>query len=123
MMLMIPGGYERAKPDALPDPEAIAAMTAYNESMQKAGVLLSLDGLYPPSAGTRVAFRGGKPMVTDGPFAETREAVGGYWMIRVNSSEEAVEWARKCPASGNDVIEIRRVFEASDFEPHAKGTL
>ena len=81
MMLMIPKGYERAEPGSMPDAERVAAMMRYNESLQKAGVLLALDGLHPPSMGARVSFVGGKPKVTDGPFAEAKEVVGGYWMI------------------------------------------
>lgn len=115
MMLMIPKGYEDAAPSAMPSAEAVAAMMKYNESLQKAGVLLALDGLHPPTAGVRVSFPGGKPKVTDGPFTEAKEAVGGYWMIQVKSKEEAVEWATRCPASANDVIEIRQVQEFSDF--------
>ena len=117
MMLMIPKGYEKAAPGAMPEPEAVAAMMQYNESLQKAGVLLALDGLHPPSMGARVSFAGGKPIVTDGPFAEAKEVVGGYWMIQVSSKEEAIEWASRCPASGDEVIEIRQVQEFSDFPP------
>ena len=115
MMLMIPGGYETAAPDAMPSAEAVAAMMKYNEELQKAGVLLALDGLHPPSAGARVSFKGGKALVTDGPFAESKEVLGGYWMINVASRAEAIEWARKCPASENEVIEVRQVQEMSDF--------
>jgi hypothetical protein len=117
MMLMIPKGYEAAAPDAMPDPEAVSAMMKYNETLQKAGVLLALDGLLPPSAGVRVSFSGGKPKVTDGPFAEAKEVIGGYWMIQVKSKEEAIEWASRCPASDNEVIEVRQVHEFSDFAP------
>ena len=115
IMLMIPKGYEKAEPGAMPDAKAVAAMMKYNESLQKAGVLLALDGLHPPSMGARVSFPGGKPKVTDGPFAEAKEVVGGYWMIQVNSKEEAIEWAKRCPGSPNEVIEIRQVQEMSDF--------
>jgi predicted lactoylglutathione lyase len=90
-------------------------MMKYNEELQKAGVLLTLDGLHPPSMGVRVSFADGKPMVTDGPFAESKEVLGGYWMIRVSSKEEAVEWAKRCPASPNETIEIRQVQEMEDF--------
>jgi hypothetical protein len=117
MMLMIPKGYEKATPGTVPDAKAVAAMMKYNESLQKAGVLLSLDGLHPPSMGARVSFPGGKPKVTDGPFIETKEVLGGYWMIEVKSKAEAVEWASRCPASENEVIEIRQVQEMSDFPP------
>ena len=115
MMLMIPKGYETAAPGAMPDAKAVAAMMKYNEALQKAGVLLALDGLHPPSMGARVTFTGGKPKVTDGPFAEAKEVVGGYWMIQVKSKEEAVEWASRCPGSDNEVIELRQVQEMSDF--------
>jgi len=87
----------------------------YNETLQKAGVLLSLDGLHPASEGARVSFAGGKPKVTDGPFAEAKEVLGGYWMIQVNSKEQAIEWAKRCPASDNEVIEVRQVFEMAEF--------
>jgi len=126
MMLMIPKGYEQAAPGAMPDPQAVAAMMKYNEALQKAGVLLALDGLHPPSAGARVSFSGGKPKVTDGPFVEAKEVIGGYWMIQVKSREEAIEWASRCPASGNEVIEVRQVQEMSEFPPEiqqAAGTL
>ena len=97
MMLMLPKGYDTAAPGAMPDPKAVAAMMKYNESLQKAGVLLALDGLHPPSMGARVTFSAGKPEVTDGPFAEAKEVIGGYWMIQVKSKEEAVEWASVAP--------------------------
>jgi hypothetical protein len=115
MMLMIPKGYEKAAPGAMPDAEAVAAMMKYNEALQEAGVLRGLDGLHPPSMGARVSFEGGRPMVTDGPFIETKEVLGGYWMIEVGSKEEAIEWAKRCPASSNEVIEIRQVQEFEDF--------
>jgi hypothetical protein len=115
MMLMIPKGYEKAPAGAMPDAKAVAAMMKYNESLQKAGVLLSLDGFHPPSMGARVSFQGGKPTVAYGPFAGVKEVVGGYWMIQVKSKEEAIEWAKRCPASANEVIEIRQVQEMSDF--------
>jgi hypothetical protein len=116
MMLMIPKGYETATPGTVPDDaNAVAAMMKYNESLQRAGVLLALDGLHPPSMGARVSFKGGKPTVTDGPFSEAKEVLGGYWMIQVKSKGEAIEWASRCPASDNEVIEIRQVQELSDF--------
>jgi hypothetical protein len=115
MMLMIPKGYENAEPGAMPDAKAVAAMMAYNESLQKAGVLLGLDGLHPPSRGARISFAGGKPTVTDGPFSEAKEVIGGYWMIQVKSKEEAIEWAKRCPASGDETIELRQVQEFADF--------
>ena len=115
MMLMIPKGYEKAAPGTMPDAKAVAAMMKYNESLQKAGVLLALDGLHPPAMGARISFPGGKPKVTDGPFAEAKEVVGGYWMIQVKSKEEAIEWAKRCPGSDNEVIEVRQVHEFADF--------
>ena len=120
MMLMIPKGYEKATPGTMPDAKAVAAMMKYNESLQKAGVLLALDGLHPPSMGARVSFAGGKPHVTDGPYTEAKEILGGYWMIQVKSKEEAVEWAKRCPGSENEVIEIRQVQEFSDFPAGVK---
>jgi hypothetical protein len=120
MMLMIPKevGYETAAPGSMPvDAKAVAAMMAYNEALSNAGVLLALDGLHPPSMGARVSFAGGKPKVTDGPFAEAKEVLGGYWMIRVNSRQEAIEWASRCPAGENEVIEVRQVQEAEDWSP------
>jgi hypothetical protein len=115
MMLMIPGGYETAAPGTMPSVEAVAAMMKYNEALKDAGVLITLDGLHPPSMGARVSFKGGRPLVTDGPFTESKEVLGGYWMIDVKSREEAIAWAMKCPASGNEVIEIRQVQEMADF--------
>jgi hypothetical protein len=115
MMLMIPRGYEKAAPGTMPDAKAVAAMMKYNESLQKAGVLLGLEGLHPLSMGARIAFSERKPKVTDGPFIETKEVLGGYWMIQVKSKQEAIEWASRCPASENEIIEIRQVQELSDF--------
>jgi hypothetical protein len=115
MMLMIPRGYETAAPGAMPPVEAVAAMMKYNEALKDAGVLITLDGLHPPSMGARVSFGGGKPVVTDGPFTESKEVIGGYWMIEVNSLEDAIAWAKKCPAANNEVIEIRQVQEMADF--------
>jgi hypothetical protein len=117
MMLMIPHGYDKAAPGTMPDPKAVAAMMAYNETLQKAGVLLALDGLTPPSQGARVSFAEGKPKVMDGPFSEAKEVLGGYWMLQVKSKEEALEWAKRCPAAAGDVIEVRQVHEMNDFPP------
>lgn len=117
MMLMIPKGYESAAPGTVPSADAVAAMMKYNEALQKAGVLLALDGLHPPTAGARITFDSGKPTVIDGPFIEAKECLGGYWMIQVKSKEEAIEWARRCPGSPNEIIEVRQVQEMSDFPP------
>ncbi|HEY9167332.1 MAG TPA: YciI family protein [Candidatus Kryptonia bacterium] len=125
MMFMIPPEYQpdappsqKAAADFAPPAEAVAAMMKYNEELAKAGVLISLDGLHPMLKGARVTFKGGKTAVTDGPYVEAKEVVGGYWMIDVKSKEEAVEWAKRCPAVKNDsgaVIEVRQVFEMSEF--------
>lgn len=115
MMLVIPRDYANAAPDRMPDPADMAPMMEYNESLQKAGVLLELHGLRPPSAGARVSFEGGKPTVTDGPFAEAKEVVGGYWMIQVRSKEEAIEWATRAPMRNGETIEIRQIMEVEDF--------
>jgi hypothetical protein len=115
MMLMIPKGYETAAPGAMPPADRVAAMMKYNEALKDAGVLITLEGLHPPSVGARVSFAGGKPLVTDGPFAESKEVLGGYWMIDVKSKDEAIAWAKRCPASDNEIIEIRQVQEMSDF--------
>ncbi len=115
MMLVIPKVYENAPADFVPPADLVAKMTKYNESLTKAGVLLGLDGLHPPAKGARVAFSSGKPRVTDGPFAETKELLGGYWMIQVKSKEEAVEWAKRAPMLDGDIIEVRQVQELEDF--------
>ena len=120
MMLMIPLGYEIAPPYVQLDPERVKAMMQYNQALKDAGVLIALDGLHPPSMGARVSFTAGKPRVTDGPIAESKEGLGGYWMIDVKSKEEAVAWAAKCPASENEIIEIRQVQEITDFSPEVQ---
>ena len=120
MMLMIPGGYETAAPGTMPDPKAVEAMMAYNKELHDAGVLIDLNGLHPPSMGARVSFKGGKPLVTDGPFAESKEVLGGYWIINVKSRDEAVAWARKCPGGPNEVIEVRQIQEMEDFPDDVK---
>ena len=111
----IPKGYECAEPNFTPDPKAMEAMLKYNESMRKAGVMLGCEGLHPPSAGARVTFKGGKPSVSDGPFPEAQETLGGFWLIQVNSQQEALEWAMRCPASDTETIEIRQIHEMEDF--------
>jgi len=120
MLLVIPKGYADAKPGFAPPADLVARMTRYNESLTKAGALLALDGLHPTSTGARVAFSGGKPTVKDGPFAEAKEVVGGYWMIQVKSRAEAIEWARRAPMPDGDVIEVRQVQELSDFPPDVR---
>ncbi len=115
MLLMIPGGYEKAAPGSMPDARAVEKMMEYNEEMMKAGVLISLDGLHPPSEGARVSFMGGRPSVTRGPFPGVKEVLGGYWLISVKNMEEAIEWASRCPASENETIEIRQIQEFEEF--------
>ena len=115
MMIVIPKGYEKAGRDAVPSAEAVARMMEYNRSLQEAGVLLALDGLLPPSTGARVSYTDGKATVTDGPFAEAKEVIGGYWIIQASSREEAIEWAKRAPMSNNEIIEVRQIQEMSDF--------
>jgi len=116
MLLMIPKGYETATPGTVPtDAARVAEMMKFNQALQDAGVLISLNGLHPVSAGARVSFAGGRPTVIDGPFVETKEVLGGYWVIRVKSKDEAIEWAKRCPATENETIEIRQVQALEDF--------
>ena len=119
MVLMIPAVYQREVQDGFAPPaDAVAEMGKFNQRLEDAGVLRSLDGLHPPTRtkSARVTFTAkGKPVVTDGPFAETREVLGGYWIIEVASREAAIEWMRQCPAEPGDTLEIRQIFEASDF--------
>jgi hypothetical protein len=115
MMIVIPKGYESAAADAVPGAEAVRKMMVYNKSLQHAGVLLALDGLLPPSTGARVSYSDGKATVTDGPFAEVKEVIGGYWIIQVRSREEAIEWAKRAPMSNNEIIEVRQIHQMSDF--------
>lgn len=120
MMLVIPRGYEKAAAGTLPDPKAVERMMAYNAELQQAGVLLALDGLHPPAMGARVTYTGGKASVTDGPFAEAKEVLGGYWMIQVKSKAEAIEWARRAPMGDTEMIEVRQVQEMEDFTPEIR---
>lgn len=122
LMMMMPRVYqpdtpatERAGEGFAPPADAVARMMKYNEELAKAGALVALDGLHPIAKGARVKFAGGKPTVTDGPFIESKEVIGGYWIIQVKSKDEAVEWARRVPAAEGDVIELRQIFEMSDF--------
>ena len=115
MMIVIPKGYESATPNTVPSVEAVAKMQEYNQTLQKAGVLLALDGLFPPATGARISYLDGKATVTDGPFAEVKEVIGGYWIIQAHSREEAIEWAKRAPMSNNEIIEVRQIFEMGDF--------
>ena len=115
MMMVIPKGNGSAAPDAVSSAVAVAKMMEYNKTLQKAGVLLALDGLFPPSTGARISLVDGKATVTDGPFPEAKEVIGGYWIIQVRSREEAIEWAKRAPMSNNEVIEVRQIHEMPDF--------
>jgi hypothetical protein len=114
MMFMYPES-DAEQPGARPSADDVAQMMKYNEELAKAGVLIALDGLHPSEKGARISFPGGKPKVTDGPFSESKEIVGGYWMIQVKSREEAIEWAKRVPGKGAKFVEVRQVFEMSDF--------
>jgi hypothetical protein len=115
MMLVIPKGYGSASADAVPSADAVAKVTQYNRALQKAGVLLALDRLFPPSTGARISYTDRKAMVTDGPSVEVKAEIGGYWIIQVRSREEAIEWAKRAPMSDNEVIEVRQIHEMPDF--------
>ena len=108
---------EDSESGILPDEKILTEMGKFNEELVKAGVMLDGAGLHPSSKGARIRFAGGKPSVSDGPFTESKEVVGGFWMIQVKSKEEAVEWLKRCPVVGDEMIEIRQVFEAEDFGP------
>src|SRR6202142_200068 len=121
MMIMYPKDYGTAKAGFVPDVTDMEAMRVYNEELQKAGVLLALDGLTPPATmSARVTFKGGKSKVTDGPFPEAKEVVGGYWIIQVKSREEALEWASRIPGQDSETVEVRRMFELTDFDPETQ---
>lgn len=120
IMFMIPNVYQGEKgkqieSDFAPPADAVEKMGKYNEELAKAGALISLDGLHPLQKGARVSFSKGKPTVTDGPFIESKEVVGGYWHVQFKSRAEAIEWAKRVPAEDGDVIEVRQVFEMEDF--------
>ena len=125
MMLMIPEVYQGTKgknvgPNFAPPADAVEKMTKFNEDLVKAGALITGDGLHPLSSGARVSYAGGRPHVTDSPFTESKEVLGGDWMIQVKSKEEAIEWAKRIPAASGDVVEIRQVQEMDDFPPEVQ---
>ncbi|HVO02695.1 MAG TPA: YciI family protein [Candidatus Cybelea sp.] len=120
MMLVIPKGYETAKPDAMPDAETVGAMDRYNAELTKAGVVVAMEGLHPPSTGVRVTYPGGKPVVKDGPFPEAKEVIGGFWMIDVKSKAEAIDWAKRIPGGDDMTVEVRQVQEWEDFTPEVQ---
>lgn len=113
MLLMHPGLESEA--DWEPQPDDVEAMMGYNEELTKAGVLLALDGLHPPSKGARVSFSGGKATVSDIPAQAIKDVIGGYWVIQVGSKDEAIDWASRCPVLSDQYIEVRRVFDMEDF--------
>lgn len=118
MMLMIPAVYQGGKtvdPGFVPDPKKIEEMGKFNEELGKALKIISINGLHPQNTGARVSFAGGKPSVTDGPYIETKEVIGGYWLVEAGSKEEVLKWVQRCPADPGDVIEIRQVFDLADF--------
>ena len=119
MMLMYPNVTEEHYEEGVRAEDA-GAMAKFNQTLIQAGVLLALDGLHPPSMGARVSLAGGKTTITDGPFTEAKELVGGYWLIDVKSKEEAVEWASRAPINEGDLIEVRQVFEMEDHGPEVR---
>src|ERR1700729_2834964 len=117
MMLMIPAVYQGGKPPPgfAPERKKMEEMGRFNEELGKAFKIESLNGLHPPAKGARVSFGKGKPSVTDGPFIETKEVLGGYWLLEATSKEEVLKWTQRCPADEGDIIEIRQVFGPEDF--------
>jgi hypothetical protein len=118
--MMIVKANKDSEAGVMPSNELIAAMTKYNEQMANAGILVDLSGLQPSSKGARIKFSGDKVTVVDGPFAETKEMIAGYWVINVKSRQDAIEWAKRCPnphGSGDGEIEVRQFFELEDFAP------
>jgi hypothetical protein len=121
MMIMYPKIYQTAKAGFVPNMKDMEKMGAYNDALGKAGVLLALDGLTPPATmSARVTFKDGKSKVTDGPFTEAKEVVGGYWIIQVKSVEEALDWASRIPGQDNEMVEVRRLFDMTDFDPETQ---
>jgi len=116
-MMLLPAPVEALEKCAVPDPGIVMAMRKYDQEMKKAGLLLAEEGLHPTSKGVRIKVSGGKRIVTDGPFIETKEVIAGFWIIQVQSKEEAVRWAERCPLPECGVIEIRQIFENCDFPP------
>ena len=114
-MVIVKATKDSEKEGALPDPQLMADMNKFNDELVKAGVLLAYEGLHPSSKGARVHFSGKNRTVTDGPFAETKELVAGFWLWQVKSLEEAIEWVKQCPNEGDTDIEIRQIFEPEDF--------
>jgi len=119
-MMLLPAPVDVLEACAVPDKDLVLAMHKYNDDLRKAGVLLSAEGLHPTSKGTRVRKSQGKMVVTDGPFTEAKEVIAGYWIIQAKSKEEAIEWARRCPLPEHGLIEIRPIFEQTEFPPELR---
>lgn len=113
MAIMYPG--PQAEAGAMPDEKILAEMGNFNEELVKAGALLAGEGLHPSSGGVRIRFPNGRAQVNDGPFTESKEIVGGFWILQFKSMEEAVAMMSRCPAAGGEMIELRRVYDAADF--------
>lgn len=116
MLLMIPKGYESAAPGTMPDPEAVEKMMRFLDELQQAGVLVEAAGLHPPSSGARVTYSSGAAEVEMGPFPGVDETIGGYWILELESLDEAIAWAKKCPAADNETVEVRRFQAPEAFE-------
>jgi len=108
---------EKSEAGVMPEADLLEKMIKFNEELAKAGALLAAEGLQSSAKGTRISFSGPKPTVVDGPFAETKELVAGFWLLSLKSKEEAVEWLLRCPFEDGEQVEIRQVFEAEDFGP------
>lgn len=108
---------EKSEAGRMPETERVAEMLKFNEELARAGALLEAEGLHPSAKGARITFSGPKPTVIDGPFAETKELVGGFWLLSVKSKEEAIEWLLRCPFEEGEQVEIRQVYEVGDFSP------
>lgn len=120
LILMIPKGYDRASKSIVSDNVALESMMKYNDLLFKAGVLLSLNALHPPASGVRIKYEGGKQIIQHSPYEGVTETLGVYWMLKVNSIDQAVEWALLCPLQEGDVIEVRRLHETDDFSEEAR---
>jgi hypothetical protein len=117
MILPVPAAVEA---NIVPNKEMVTAMRKYTDDMRKSGILLAAEGLHPNSKGKRISVANGKHVVTDGPFTEAKEVVAGFWMIQVRSEEEALEWANRCPLPECGILELRQIFETSDFPPELR---
>ena len=116
-MVIVKATPETEKEGFLPDPQGLLEMGKYNEELMKAGVVLAMDGLHPSRKGVRVKFSGGSHTVVDGPFAEAKELIAGFWIWKVRNIEEAVEWLKRSPFGPGTEVEIRQIFEMEDFAP------